>query len=262
MVSTSQGRHWRDQQTPTDGAPPRAWPPVPGPPPTVTAVDPIPAPMLVPQARGVVRNAPPADDLFRLIHDERDGLLQLHPDVAGLVLAGALLGELVLTGHLTVTAAHEARVVSRMPPDDAVCHSALDHLMRETHPVTIWLPFLARSVYDQVADRMIRSGHVVRGEQRRLFTRRVTYRPVDGSNAAWPWARLLNRLGRGDELSTSDQLLGGLLLACDWHRTVLQSRDINVTETLRSEAGKAPEAIRLLIALTEAAVRSAVTTAI
>ncbi|MBO3736694.1 GOLPH3/VPS74 family protein [Actinoplanes flavus] len=209
----------------------------------------------------MVRNAPPADDLFRLIHSERDGQLLLHPDVAGLVLAGALLGELVLTGHLTITAAYEARVVSRMPPNDAVCHSVLDHLMRETHPVTIWLPFLAHSVYGQVADRMVRGGHVVRRETRRLLTRRVTYRPADMSNAAWPWARLLNRLNRGDELATSDQLLGGLLQACDWHRTVLQSRDINVTETLRYEADKAPDAIRLLVGLTEAAVRNAVNTA-
>ncbi|SNS97799.1 Golgi phosphoprotein 3 (GPP34) [Actinoplanes regularis] len=197
--------------------------------------------------------------MFRLVHAERDGLLLLHEDVAGLVMAGALLGELVLSGHLTISADHMARVLTRLPPADALGHIVIDHLTRETHPVPIWLPFLAGTAYAQVADRMIRSGHVEQVFTRRLFVRRTGYLPADGNNAAWPWARLLSRLERREPLDTSDRLLGGLLLACDWHRTVLRSADLNVSLSLRHELQQAPGPVQLLAALTEAAVRSAVT---
>ncbi len=213
-----------------------------------------------PRTRGAVRNAPLADDLFRLMHKERDGALQLHEDVAGLVLAAALLGELVLGGHLMITADYAVTVPTRPAPYEPLAHEVLDIVTCESHPAPTWLLFLATTAYDRVAGRMVREGHVEQVAARRLFSRnRTGYRPADGNNAAWPWARLLNRLQRQEPLDNTDRLLGGLLLACDWHRTVLRTADLNVTLSLRHELQQAPEPVQLLAALTENAVGSAVT---
>src|SRR6266516_3964834 len=67
---------------------------------------------------------PVADQLFFVAHHDRDGRPRLHQRAVALGLAGALLGELVLLGHLDVYDS-AVYVVHREPPHDALDHSIL-----------------------------------------------------------------------------------------------------------------------------------------
>ena len=202
-----------------------------------------------------------ADDLFRLAHAD-DGSPVLHPDVAALGLGAALLGELILTGHV---GARDGVVVVRsvVPPRDALAHTVLDHLTGEPvrHPVRVWLAFLAQIAYGEVALRMLRAGHVREETGFRVLRRPVRrYVPVDINKAAWPWARLSTLLCAGRRLDVFDTLLGGLVLATDLHRKVLTGATSDLTAGLRREVAEAPAAVRDLILHTEAVVGDAVAT--
>ncbi len=95
-------------------------------------------------------------------------------------LAAALLGELILTGHLDV---RQGRVTVRASaaPEDALAHTVLDHLIGEPidHPVRTWLSFLARTAHADVALRLRRAGHVREQMSRHRFRRTVRYVPTD-----------------------------------------------------------------------------------
>ncbi len=201
-----------------------------------------------------------ADDLFRIAHDD-DGNPVLHPDVTALALAAALLGELILSGHIGVRDG-VVNVHGVTPPGDALAHTVLDHLAGEParHPVRVWLAFLAQSAYGEVALRLVRAGHVREQSSRRLLRRSTRYVPTDMNQAAWPWARLSSLLRADRRLDDFDTVLGGLVLATDLHRTVLTGAAADITTGLRREINHAPAAVRELIGHTEATVGDAVAT--
>lgn len=199
--------------------------------------------------------------MFRLAHGD-DGGPVLHSDVAALGLAAALLGELVLTGHVGVRGGMVI-VRSVAPPWDALAHTVLDHLTGEPvrHPVRTWLAFLAQTAYGEVALRMLRAGHLREETSRRVLRRPAhRYVPVDMNQAAWPWARLSSLLRAGRRLNAFDTVLGGLVLATDLHRKVLTGAASDLTAGLRREVAEATPAVRDLILHTEAAVGDAVAT--
>jgi hypothetical protein len=103
--------------------------------------------------------------------------------------------ELVVTRRITLHAG-QVVVIDFAPPVDALAHTILDRLATEptTHPVRTWLPFLAQTVYPDVAARLLRAGHPREDVTRSLLGRRVRYVPANVNTAAWPWARLSQRL--------------------------------------------------------------------
>lgn len=202
-----------------------------------------------------------ADDLFRLAHRDSTGAPLLDPYVAGLGLSAALLGELLLTGHLTVRNGL-VEVTVRSPPSDVLAHTVLDQLVseREDHPVRTWLAYLGRSTSEEVAGRLQRAGHLRTEMSRRIFTRTVRHVPTDMNTAAWPWARLSRLLRRGDPLDDFDTLLGGLAVATDLHRVVLIGEADAFASALRPLIAQAAEPFRELITHTRAAAGDAVIT--
>jgi hypothetical protein len=202
-----------------------------------------------------------ADDMFRVAHEDRDGGRLLHPDVAALGLAAALLGELLLAGRVTFRAGHVI-VLDRRPPLDALAHTVLDHLVGEAvaHPIRVWLTFVGRTAYTDVAQRLLRAGHVRTRASRRLFTTTTRYVPVNMNTAAWPWARLSTQLASGRELDAFDTVLGGLVLATDLHRIVLSGPAAEVTAQLRAVVAAAAPPVRELIEHTGSAVGATVIT--
>jgi hypothetical protein len=177
-------------------------------------------------------------------------------------LAAALLGELVLSGHVGIRDGR-VMVARSAAPADALGHAVLDHLISEpvNHPVRTWLAFLARTAHADVAVRMLRAGHLREQVSRRLWGRRaVRYVPTDMNTAAWPWARLSTLLRAGRALDAFDTVLGGLVLATDLHRAVLLGASVDLVADLRRVVAVAPPAVRDLIAHTEAAVGDAVIT--
>lgn len=203
-----------------------------------------------------------ADDLFRLAHRDSTGAPLLDPHVAGLGLSAALLGELVLTGHLSVRRGLVV-VTDRSAPSDVLAHTVLDQIVseRETHPVRTWLAYLGRSAYEEVAGRLVRAGHLqVEVSRRRVFGRTVRYVPTDMNTAAWPWARLAGSLRRGAPLDDFDTLLGGLAVATDLHGVVLIGEANAFTAALRPLIAAAADPLRELVTHTRAAAGDAVIT--
>lgn len=202
-----------------------------------------------------------ANDMFRLIHRDRDGVSLLDPHVTGLGLSAALLGELLLAGHLTVQQGLVV-ITDVSAPSDVLAHTVLDQVASEhdRHPVRTWLAYLGRNAYAEMAARMQRAGHIRTQASRRLLTRTVRYVPTDMNAAAWPWARLARAVSRGELLGDFDILLSGLAVATDLHRVALVGDATPFAAAIRPVVADAAPPIRELITHTKAAAGDAVIT--
>lgn len=139
-----------------------------------------------------------ADDFYRLAHHDVTGKPRLHTRAVGIGCAAALLTELVNTRHINV-ADNRVAVVGQHPPADSLAHVVLDQLIAEAgreHSVRTWLAFLAGQAAEQVANRLLRAGHVRMEAARRLGRQTgVLYVPVDMNLAA---RRVMRGRGCGD----------------------------------------------------------------
>jgi hypothetical protein len=204
-----------------------------------------------------------ADDLFKAAHDDW-GKPLLHRRVAGLALAAALLAELLATDFVTV----DGGVVHPMAaaePVDPVGAVVMAQVRAEPDELAVrdWLDFLASDqfpggdAYTHVTQRLELTRHI-RVEKRGLLRRSTRYVPLDGSDFAWPLARLSGSLRRHERLPAFDVFLGGLILATDLCRRVL-TIDVNETEPLlRHEIRSAPPPVRQLLDHLETAVGTSV----
>ncbi|QGN49499.1 GOLPH3/VPS74 family protein [Micromonospora sp. WMMD558] len=201
-----------------------------------------------------------ADEFFLIAHNDIRGKAKLHPTATGLGLAGGLLGELVLHGHVTVSAGLLS-IVNRRPPADALAHTVLDQLVGESQhqSVRTWLTFLAQSATTSVGERLARAGVLRRQESRRLLRTSVSYVPLDPNTAAWPATRLRVLLERSEPAPTlADALLLGLVTAAGLSREVLWSAGPRAHHRLSALVAALPPPLKELVAHTEAAVGAAV----
>jgi Golgi phosphoprotein 3 (GPP34) len=178
--------------------------------------------------------------------------MRLHAKLTGLGLAGALLGELMLGGRVTIEHVEgQARLVpvDTAPTGDALTQKALDHIVDEPwHPFRTWLHFCARTAHADVAARMTAAGLL-----RRVRVRR--YAPVDANTAVVPVARLNLAMRHHEPLTTGDAVLVGLLVVTGVARLVLWDQRAQHPSVM---AAAVPEPLKDLIAQTEAAVGDAV----
>ena len=200
-----------------------------------------------------------ADEFYFVAHDEGNGKPRLHTRIAGLGLAAALLGELILDGHVDLSEGNLA-VVDHRPPVDALAHTVLDQLISEPqhHDLSIWLAFLGKASPEQVSQRMARAGLLVRNESRGLLRTSVRYLPADRSAAAWPEARLRRFLTRGEQVNVQDGLLAGLVHATDLTRKVLWDGQARSFQYLTWVVSTLPPPLRELVARTHSAVGNVV----
>ncbi|MFF4991287.1 GPP34 family phosphoprotein [Streptosporangium saharense] len=192
-----------------------------------------------------------ANDLFFVMHDNSTGRIRLHARLAGLGLAAAILGELMLTGRTTVgLAAGQIRLVvlDTTPPEDALVRTALGHIIAEpSHRFHTWLQFFARTALADVAARMTADG-LLRPPGGRLSRRQA---PADVNVAAWPGGRVNLAIQRGERLNVQDSVLLGLLVATGGNRLVLWEQS---PKYFADSIAALPAPLRELIAQTEAAV--------
>ncbi|MBX7268006.1 GPP34 family phosphoprotein [Micromonospora sp. Llam7] len=200
-----------------------------------------------------------ADEFFLIAHNDTRGKAKLHPAATGLGLAGGLLGELVLYGHIMI-ASGQVTVIDRRPPADALAHTVLDQLIGEAQhqAVRTWLSFLAQTSVNSVGERLARAGVLRRQESRRLLRTTVTYQPIDLNVAAWPATRLRALLERAEPPSVPDALLLGLVAAAGLTREVLWSTGPRAHHRLNLIIPALPAPLKELVAHTEAAVGAAV----
>lgn len=202
---------------------------------------------------------PLADEFFRLAHNDVTGKPRLHTAATGLGLAAGLLGELLMTRRIDLQGG-QLRVVDQTPPADALAHATLDQLQAQPqhHGVRIWLDFLRRSAYDEVAQRLWRGGHVRQETSRRLLKQVVTWVPTDVNLAAWPWARLSNSLHRHEPVEQPDIVLIGLAAATGLDEDLLAGGPGSAAQYQRRLITSLPAPMQELLAYTHAAVGDAV----
>lgn len=200
-----------------------------------------------------------ADEFFLIAHNDSRGRARLNPVATGLGLASGLLGELVITGHLTV-ASGLIDVADDRPPADALSHTVLDQILNEPQhqAVRTWLSFLAQSATESVGERLARAGAVRRQETRRLLRSAVVYVPVDINAAAWPSTRLRALLDEPEPPTVPDALLFGLITATGLTREVLWSAGPRAHHRLSVLIAALPPPLKELVMHTEAAVGAAV----
>ena len=199
-----------------------------------------------------------ADDFFRLAHHDLTGRPLLHPVALGTGLAAALVGELVVSGHVAVISGHVLVVRRRDRPRDGLSVGVLSLLWREVHPLGTWLEFLAGSAVVEVGARLVRAGQVRVVRSRRLVRGRAVYVPLDVLEAARPRAVLATRLMNGLGLEDEYVVLAGLMVATGLDATILAGAPPGARAHVRGLVAGLPAAFAELFAHTETLVGSAV----
>ncbi|HEU5355202.1 MAG TPA: GPP34 family phosphoprotein [Actinocrinis sp.] len=202
-----------------------------------------------------------ADDFFLMAHEESSGKPRLAERIAGLGLAAALLGELVLAGRIELREGTVA-VLESGPCDDVLSGRVLDFLKQEQHPTRTWLTFFSQSAHTEVARRLVADGSLTRETRKRPW-QSGRWLPVSPKVATRPTALLCTQLIRGHDLDRQDLLLVGLLRVTGLDQPVLWEVRHSAPDALRRAGallGSLGTSFTELITQTEAAVGSAIAT--
>jgi hypothetical protein len=162
------------------------------------------------------------DDLYLICFAEQTGRAVVTDAVAALGLAGGLLAELVLGGHLLVHDGLLYPAAGVAAPSDLPLWEVLHAVagQRRPQPVETWLRFLATDAATDVRRRMCAAGLLVRVRTRRLGAKE-RYLPTDSNTAAWPAIRLANQLCSGQPVPLQEAVLAGLVHAAGLLKHVL-----------------------------------------
>ena len=200
-----------------------------------------------------------ADEFFLVAHDDFSGRRRLAPHTMALGLSGAILGELVLFGRITIQS-EKIHLVDPRPPRDGLAHTVLDQLANESevYEVREWLQYLATTIYDDVGMRLVRNGNARRTKARRLLHTELVYQPVDVNYSGTLLASLSTSLYARYSFTIPETALLGLLDATGLDRLLLRDGGAEARKYLHQVIGLLPGPLRELIGHTEAAVADAV----
>ncbi|MEV6154899.1 GPP34 family phosphoprotein [Nonomuraea sp. NPDC052129] len=164
-----------------------------------------------------------ADDLLFVVWDtNHSGRPRLLPAIAGLVLAGGLLGELVLHGRIVIEG-ERLHVADARPVRKELLDRVLASLKRapECTAVRIWLDGLAKSSIADVAERL-RAAEFLKSEGRTFLLRKERYFHTDFARAMWPMTQVRSILIFGREARQQDLALIALADAAQMNTVVLE----------------------------------------
>lgn len=201
-----------------------------------------------------------AEDLFWVMQRDRDGKLLVHPRVAGLGLAAALLIGMLLTK--TITLRDGALVADeRRAHDDGIAARIVTQMLCEPAPLPAqtWLKYLAEFAYELIAQSLV---HARQLRVYRRLLRPPRYEPVSMNDCGWARARLSTMVGRGLTPDPFETALCGLLFATDLDSSVLADGDEDAVQNMRTWVTKTtPDDVLAVLHALEAAVGTAAVTA-
>ncbi|WP_433414693.1 GOLPH3/VPS74 family protein [Microtetraspora malaysiensis] len=126
-------------------------------------------------------NRPPLHhDLYLIAHDQT-GKPLIHLSSLGVGLAGAVLLDLALSGHLEITQGRLA-VYDRSPTGDMIADSLIPVILkdRDNRDTKFWLKKVAEDVYDRACGGLVAAGVLTRVTRRRMGVMSQTrYEPAD-----------------------------------------------------------------------------------
>lgn len=182
-----------------------------------------------------------AEQFFLIGHDEFSGKPAVSHELVECGLVGALFGELIIDGRLTVKDNHVV-VLNAAPTDDPnvnpIDSGLADRLVttvdrqNTTHRVKTWAEQLGPDAYQIVADRLVDAGTLRREHARKLTGRAGDrYPAVDTYDAARPRLMLNHVIRHREEMDLPQAVLAALLtavgvepvLGLDMNRDVLRS---------------------------------------
>lgn len=200
-----------------------------------------------------------ADELFLIAHDDYTGKAAAPPRTLDPALAGALLGELVLDGRITV-AGGQVHVTDGRARQDPAADRVLGEIVHrgDGHAVRAWVRFLAPRVRLQIGERLVSTGTVRRERVRGLNLRTTVRWPgLDPNRVAVPRVVLTTILERSDEpLETRTALLAALVRAGGVLR-VLNLSDRAAAERIATARRLLPRELRELLDGVDAAITAA-----
>ena len=155
-----------------------------------------------------------ADDLYLMAHHETSGKPFLQPRPLGIGLAGALLAELMLGGHVLVAPDSTVTADLTVPGDD-LARQVRSQIAGEPeqHLLLQWLLFLGQSAAGGVGRRLERAGYLIRVGGR-VPWRSPRWVPA---NPDWAFAPLLRTRPATDParpLTAHAAILAGLAIGC------------------------------------------------
>ena len=155
-----------------------------------------------------------ADDLYLMAHHEISGKPFLQPRPLGIGLAGALLAELTLGGHVLVGPASTVAAGPTLPDDD-LARQVRDQIAGEPeqHLLLQWLLFLGQSAARGVGRRLERAGYLIPAG-RRVPWRSPRWVPVDPDWAFAPLLRARPATDAARPLTGHAVILAGLAAGC------------------------------------------------
>jgi hypothetical protein len=173
-----------------------------------------------------------ADDLFLIALDDRTGELRVEHRQLSIGLAGALLSELFLASAVTVDGGH-IRIRRGGVPPDSVTHAITELIVVEpSHPVEVWVRYVARDAIAQVSERLERQHVVQRSRSRSLRGVTVRFEPADRNQVAWRAVRLARLIDERAVTSTDDCVLALFARAIGLTRFILRDCDTDPTDYL------------------------------
>ncbi|WP_018791291.1 GOLPH3/VPS74 family protein [Salinispora arenicola] len=138
------------------------------------------------------------DEVFLLGHDGDTGRPHIHPQALALGLAGAVLIDLFLTRHITLTPAGDPHLYPhrhhKRPTGDLIADTAITSIRHATTPPPLrgWLRAFSTDLYTRTRTTLVTTGILHHHQRRRIagLVRTNTYLP---SHTRWhiiPHARL------------------------------------------------------------------------
>lgn len=169
-----------------------------------------------------------ADAYYFIAHDYMVGKRRLHPNVTGIGLGGALLGELVFTGSVTVEDGN-IYLLSQRPPADPLVHDVLADMRSQPQhrDLQTWLSFLSVTALVKVTDRLRMNRLLTEVERRRIVGTRKVLVPTDLNDASWQAIRLERLLNTNTQMNQIDGFLAGLVSVTGLMQHVLWDPDTN-----------------------------------
>jgi hypothetical protein len=155
-----------------------------------------------------------ADDLWLMAHHETSGRPFLQPRPLGIGLAGALLAELMLDGHVVV-GSDSAVAAAPTGPGDDLARQVRDQIAGEPerHVLLEWLLFLGQSAAGGVGRRLERAGYLIRVGGR-VPWRAPRWVPADPDWAFAPLLRARPATDAARPLTAHAAVLAGLAAGC------------------------------------------------
>jgi hypothetical protein len=155
-----------------------------------------------------------ADDLYLMAHHETSGRPFLQPRPLGIGLAGALLAELTLGGHV-VTGSDSTVTAGPTVPGDDLARQVQNQIAcePERHLLLEWLLFLGQSAAGGVGRRLERAGYLIPAG-RRVPWRSPRWVPADPDWAFAPLLRTRPVTDPARPLTAHAAILAGLATGC------------------------------------------------